>query len=115
MGMILGSKLIGFFMGPAGRIALLAIAFVGWTLYQRHDATADCEAEELRQELIESQRQLAISNQIANAARERADQTEQEMAETERLYDEIKKDLLARPEANCPISPATRDRLLRIK
>lgn len=112
---LLGARALSFFMGPAGKIALLALAFVFWTLYQRHDATRDCEAEQLREELIESQRQLEIANKIVEAARERADRVETEMAEIERLNNEIKQTLLDNTEAPCPISPAFRERLLRIK
>lgn len=107
--------LIRFFMGPAGRVVLLALAFLGWTMYQRVDATRDCEAAELREELIESQRQLEIAKGIAQDARERADLRENEMAETERLYDELIQDIKDRPGTACGIDPATRERLLRIK
>lgn len=104
-----------FFLGPAGRIVLLAVAFVGWTVYQRADATRDCQDEQLRSALIESQRQLEIANRIAQDARVRADLRESEMAETERLYDELRTDLQNRPETACGIDNDTRERLLRIK
>lgn len=112
---LLGGRLVQFMLGPAGRIVLLALAFGAWTLYQRYDATRDCEADNLREELIESQRQLEIAQGIAEDARERANQTEQEMAETERRYDELTKDLLDRPETACRLDPDTRKRLLAIE
>ena len=112
---LFSGKLIQILFGPAGRIALLALAFVGWTLYQRHDATRDCEAAEMVEELIESQRQLEIANQIAQDARGRADNTEREMSVLEELYGELKRDLTTRPGTSCPIDPDTRERLLRIK
>jgi len=113
--MLFGVKLLQFFTGPAGRVVLLALAFVGWTLYQRHDATRDCEAAELLDELTESQRQLEIANQIAEDARGRADNTEREMTVLEGLYGELKRDLVTRPGTSCPIDPDTRERLLRIE
>lgn len=112
---MLWGRAISFLLGPAGKVIMISLAFVGWTMYQRHDATSTCEAAELRKELIESQRQLEIATQIAEDARARADATETEMAETERLYDELSTDLKARPDAACPLSPDTRQRLLRIK
>jgi peptidoglycan hydrolase CwlO-like protein len=106
------ARVIAFLTGPAGRMLLLVLAFVGWTVYQRHDATMDCEAEQLKQDLLESQRQLEKSNKIAKDARERADQTEVEMAETERLFDELKNEIENRA---CRIDDDLRERLLRIK
>ena len=112
--MFLGN-LVSFLLGPAGKIILLALAFVSWTMYQRYDATSDCESDALRLDLIESQRQLKIAEGIADDARARADQTEAEMSETERRYDELKTDLESSPETSCPIDPDTRERLLRIE
>ncbi len=112
---LLGKQIMSILMGPAGKVILLALAFVGWTVYQRMDATSDCEATELRKELIESQRQLEIANRIAQDARARADQTENEIAETERLYNELVTDLKSIPTASCPIDPAIRERLLLIE
>lgn len=112
---LIGPRLVAFMMGPAGRVVLLALAFVVWTMYQRVDATRDCEAAELQEELVETQRQLAIANEIAQGARDRADQTEAEMALAEGRYNELKQDLAGRPDAACPIDPDTRERLLGIK
>lgn len=113
--MLFGVKLVQFLLGPAGKVILLGVAFVGWTLYQRHDATQTCEAAELREELIESQRQLAIAEKIAEDARGRANQTEQEMTQIGIQYEELQRKLQAAPDTACPIDPDTRDRLLKIR
>lgn len=112
---LFSSSFIRFLVGPAGKVVLLALALFAWTLYQRHDATASCEAAELREELIESQRQLAIAEQIAKDARGRADETERQMTQIGDLYDDLKRQIQASPDTACPIDPDTRERLLRIK
>lgn len=112
---LLSSNLLKWIMGPAGRIALLALAFVGWTLYQRHDATRTCEAAELIEELQETQRQLELAEKIAEDARNRATKTEAEIGQLESVVNELKTDLEKQPQNQCAIDPDTRERLLRIK
>lgn len=77
------SNLLGpvgsFLAGPGGRIGLIVLAFVAWTFYQRHDATSACEEAELTRELVETQRLLAVANELAAKARSRADETAAEL------------------------------------
>lgn len=113
---LLGGRVIQFLLGPAGKVLILGLAFGAWTLYHRIDATRDCEAAELREELLESQRQLEIAQRIADNARDRANKTEQEMSEVERLYDDLKTDLEQRETVGtCHIDPDLADRLRAIK
>lgn len=113
---LLGGRALQFLLGPAGKVLILGLAFAGWTLYHRMDATRACEAEELQAELLESNRQLEIAQRIADNARERATRTEQEMSEVERLYDDLKTDLAQRQDGgSCRIDPALADRLRAIK
>lgn len=113
---LLGSNILRFLTGPAGRIVLLGLAFAGWTIYQRVDATRSCESAQLQEELIEAQRQLGLAQKIAEDARAKADQTEREMTEIERLNDALQTDLAARPAtAACIINDTDRERLLGIK
>lgn len=111
---VAGKTILGFLGGPAGRLLLIALAFFAWGSYQRIDATADCEAAELREELIEAQRQAKIAEQIAAEARDRADAAEANIETLKGLADELTEDIQAAGRG-CAIDPATRDRLLGIK
>ena len=113
---LLGGRLTQFLLGPAGKVLLLGVAFAGWTLYQRHDATKSCESAELQRELLAAQEQLEIAERIAENARERANGTEQEMTQVRKLYDDLKDDLdRLEAGASCPIDPAIAERLRQIK
>lgn len=112
----LGGRAVSFLMGPAGKIGLLALAFTGWTMYQRVDATLDCEADHLREQLTEANRQLDIAQRIAVAARGRADQSEVEMAQIKRELDAFIADQADRETAgSCDLSPADIERLRAIR
>lgn len=111
---MLVAKAISFAFSPAGRIILIGLAFVAWTAYQRHDATADCEAEQLREELVEAQRQLGVSRQIAANARTRADTAEAELQTATEAQNELVKELETTGDA-CPIPDSIRKRLLDIR
>lgn len=113
---LLGGRAFSFLLGPAGKVLLLGVAFAGWTLYQRMDATAKCEATELQQELIAAQEQLEIANRIADNARQRANATASEMSEVRRLYDDLKTDLDQREDGDsCLIDRAISDKLRAIR
>jgi len=112
---LIGSKVVQWALGPAGKIILLVLAFSAWTLYQRHDATRTCEAEVFQEQLIETQRQLVISDRIAQEARERADATEAEINVLEGQLDDFQNAMQSRPGSSCPIPDDLRERLLRIK
>lgn len=112
---LLGGKVLQWFLGPAGKMVLLVVAFAGWTLYQRYDATRDCEATEAVAQLKESQRQLEIAKGIAEGARERANVTETEITILEGQLDELKQNLRGDPANRCIIPDDVRERLLRIK
>lgn len=108
------SVALSFLSGPAGRVLLIGLAFFAWGTYQRIDATRDCEEAELREELLESQRQLGIAESIASEARSRADVAEADIEKLKGLSDEITKDIAAGG-GGCVIDDATAERLRRIK
>lgn len=93
---------------------MLGLAFLAWTAYQRADATADCEADQLRAELTEAKRQLAVVNEIAENARLRADQAQVELQNAMEASNELQRTLDASG-ASCPIPDDVRDGLLRIR
>lgn len=72
---------------PTGRFALLLLAFVGWTVYQRHDAKqaaeATCQADALREELSAVRRLLKSSQEISENSKSRADALAARLAEDE--------------------------------
>lgn len=107
------SSMLGFFSGPAGRVALIGLAFLAWGAYQRIDATSDCKEDELRRDLIEAQRQLEIAQGISENARSRADEAERKLETLEGLADEIRTDIESSG-AGCVIDDATAERLRRI-
>lgn len=104
---------MSFLLGPGGRLLAIVLAFVGWTMYHRVDATRDCEDAQLRADLIESQRQLTIATEIAEKSRLRADLTTREMTELERAYAELETTLT--PDNSCILDSDTRKRLLDIQ
>lgn len=110
--MLAGVKVAQFLFSPAGRVVLIALSFLAWGAYQRHDATKDCQEEELRRQLAESQRQLVIAQQIATEARRRADQRELEVEELRDLANEITEDVEG---SGCSIDDATVEQLRRIR
>ena len=111
---MLVAKAISFAFSPAGRIILIGLAFAAWTAYQRHDATADCEAEQLREELIEVQRQLEVSREIAANARTRADAAEAELQTATEAQNDLVEELETSG-TSCPIPDNIRERLLDIR
>lgn len=106
---------LSFLLSPAGRLLILVIAFIGWTGYQRHDAAtearAECNAEFYQAQITEKDRQLKAARAAADAARERADLTETQLAETKRQADELRKSLSDVPD----IPPDVRERLRNIR
>lgn len=108
------SAALSFIGSPAGRLLLIALAFFAWGAYQRLDATADCEAAQLREELAESQRQLSIAQQIALEARSRADAAEKDIEELKGIADALTSEINAQG-GGCALDSDTRDRLLRIR
>lgn len=103
-------------MSPVGRSALVLVAFLAWTGYQRHDATQQaqesCKADALAEQLKNTNEQLKKANELSEAARVRADQTERELEALRSEQDAIAKDA---PDAACDrFDPATRERLQRL-
>lgn len=105
---------LSFIGSPAGRLLLIGLAFLAWGAYQRGDATADCKEAQLREELLESQRQLSIAQQIASDARERADTVEANITVLKGLADELTQEIEGTGRG-CIVDADTRERLLRIK
>ena len=95
----------GFLRNPASIVGLLknpfiiAIAFLAWTAYQRHDAAqsarASCESAQLKADMAELARQLAARDRLLKETRERADATEAQIDALEKERDAILADLAA--------------------
>ena len=101
-------------LSPAGKVALIVVAFAAWTAYQRHDATVDCRSDQLRKELEASNRALKDAVEIGKAAELRAAEATAELAEMERAKDEILSDLREQGQ-QCILPDDVRERLLRIR
>lgn len=99
---------------PLGKGALLVLAFVGWTLYQRADATSDCKEAQLRVELEEANRKLLEAAAISRRAEERARLSATELQEAERQKDELLQELQSTGES-CTLSDDAIKRLRAIK
>lgn len=112
---VAASVALKFATSPAGRLVLIALAFLAWGTYQRIDATSDCKDAQLQEELEEAQRQNAIAARIAAEARARADLAEAETAKLKEIADAIEKDIMDDPDRGCVIGPADLERLRSIK
>lgn len=113
--MLAGKAILSFLFSPAGRALLIVLAFTGWTMYQRHDAATQaadaCQADVLRQQITEQNRQLAAARAVAAAAREKANQTEAELSQLRTEADALRKSLSGVPD----IPPDVRERLRNIR
>jgi uncharacterized sporulation protein YeaH/YhbH (DUF444 family) len=106
---------LSFLLGPSGRIILLVVAFAGWTIYQRYDATRDCNEAHATAELKEAKRQAELSREIAEEARKEADQAQSEIEELEARNAQLREDIQSLPTAGCAIPPDIADRLRNIR
>ena len=93
---MIGAGLTAFFTSGLGKVAILAIALIVWTLYQR-DAAADkareeCQADHLRQTITEISRQRDAAKRALQSAREQTQQTTAEMTTLERDHAQLQKD-----------------------
>lgn len=105
----------GFLTSPAGKVMLVVLAFVAWTVYQRLDATAACNAEHIAADQREAIRQTELAQNIARAATQRADEAEAESARMEIENDQLKALIESGEIASCDIPDDARERLLRIR
>lgn len=101
-------------LSPAGKAAMLVVAFAAWTAYQRHDATVDCRSAQLQKELQASNRALKDAVEIGKAAELRAAEATAELFELERAKDELLRDLHEQGQ-QCILPDDLRERLLRIR
>lgn len=107
---MLAGSLVGFALGPSGRALGLVVALVAWTAYQRQDAASTARSEAAAQEAARFEAAVAEANRAAAEARARADRTEQELSELERLRDDA-----MQGSDGCTLSDADRDRLRAIR
>lgn len=105
---------LSFFMGPAGRIVLVVLAFLAWTAYQRMDATRNCKEEQARVQLEEANRKLVEAQRIAEEARARADRTDAELEQMGAERDAILSELESRGDV-CVVPDDIRQRLRAIR
>lgn len=108
-------RVVGFLTSPAGKVMLIVLAFVAWTVYQRVDATATCNAEHVAADQREALRQTELAQNIARAATERADEAEREAALMETENEQLKELIESGEISTCDISDDARERLLRIR
>lgn len=102
---------LGWLLGPAGKAMAVGLALLLVVTYIRQDAYADCQADQLRDQLAQKEIQLAEAQEIAETARERATTAE---AEVDKLGD-LTDDLISEAGSTCPISDDLRERLREIQ
>lgn len=111
--MLVAYKVWEALISPAGRLILVALAFISWTAYQRAEGRSKCETAQIEAELEETQRLLAESLGVADRARERADKTQAELDELKDQSDELTFSL---PDAGvCVLNDDLRNRLRAIR
>lgn len=103
-----------FLFTPAGKIVLVVLAFLAWTAYQRMDATRNCKDEQARVQLEEANRKLVEAQRIAEAARARADRTDEELEQMGAERDAILSELETRGDV-CVIPDDIRQRLRALR
>lgn len=110
--------LLSFFATPFGRVALIGVALLGWTLYQR-DLAADkareeCQAEQLQKTVEELIRQRNAAQEAAKRAAEQAAATREELMELQSEFEAIQ---LTQEEgdASCHIPESVLNRLRNIR
>lgn len=108
------SAALKFFFTPGGKVLLAVLAFVGWTAYQRIDATRNCKEDQVRVQLEEANRKLAEAQRIADAARARADRTDAEIEQMGAERDAILSELESRGDV-CVVPDDLRQRLRAIQ
>ena len=107
-------NILSFLTGAGGRTLVIILAFLAWTAYQRMDATRDCEASQLEEELAETRRRMELARRIADEAGTRADETEAALHALEEETDAIISELRSSG-TSCVIPDDVRERLLRIR
>lgn len=108
--------MIQLLASPLARLAGIALAFLAWTAYQRHDAArdarAECRADQLQATLEEVQRQKdVVDTTLADAEREAA-QSDRELADLSKRLEEINAN---RNESSCVIPDDVLRRLRDIR
>ena len=115
---MLGTSIISMALTPVGRVLMIVLALVSWTVYQRHDAAESTRDrvtaafEKARDE--EVVRQKAVVASAIRAAEQRALDAEAKAAEFRGLTDELATEIKAAGKA-CPIDDSVRRRLLAIR
>ncbi len=112
---MLGSVFWFALRSPVGRAIGLLLLFVAWTTYQRIDAATDakvsCQQDQFEALVTEKERQLAVAEEIAQDARERADRAESEILELREAANAVTDQI----EGGCDIPDNVRDRLRAIR
>ena len=88
------ASVLGFFVSsPVGKAFGLVLALSAWTAYHRVDAAmdakGDCKQEQFERQVAEKERQLAVTEKIAQDARSRADTAEAEMLQLREAANEV--------------------------
>lgn len=106
-------------IGPVGRYVMIAAAFAAWTFYQRDlaadHARAECRAEQIQAVLDQTERDKRAAEKALAEARQRATQTEREMAALEQDRDQIIADLREAGATACFVPDDIRERLRRVR
>ncbi len=111
--------ILTFFLGPAGRVILIVLAFVAWTVYQRDQAAdaarEECQAEQLQRTLDEIIRQRDAAQQALAGAERQRQETEREMDTLEEERNAILRELAERGAGVCDIPDDVLERLRNIR
>lgn len=112
---MLGSILAFAIRSPVGKALGVILLLAAWTSYHRIDAASDardeCQQSQFEAQVAEKERQLAVSEKIAQDARERADSAEAEMS----ILREAANEVLQDTNPSCDIPDDLRDRLRAIR
>lgn len=113
------TTLIGFILSPAGRIILVVLAFVLWTIVQRDQAADrardECRADQIQQTLDEVLRQRDAARASLAEAERQARRTEAELRQLEIDRDQIIEDLQDRGTVQCAVPDDIIERLRNIR
>lgn len=113
------SLIWGFLKSGGGKILVFALALSIWTTYQRMDAgtkaRASCESSHLKAQIAEQNRQLEVSQKIAQDARARAEEAQTQLTALKGVADGLRKELETRSDADCAIPDDIRRKLRDIK
>lgn len=104
---------------PMGKIIMIGLALLTWTVYQREQAaskaTAQCQSEQLRQTIKEMTRQRDQAIAALADAEKRQAADDAALAKLEREGDAIKKDTAPLKKDPCNVPPSATKRMRNVR